>query len=58
MSQRTVEEHRCRIKEKMRTETIVGIVKYAIAHGIYKLFQADELKIRGVDLFWPIRKAN
>ena len=36
MSTRTVEGYRTRLLEKMDVKNLVGIVIYAIQHGIYK----------------------
>jgi DNA-binding NarL/FixJ family response regulator len=37
LSKRTVEAHRYRILQKIKKRSVVGIVKYAIKHGLVTL---------------------
>jgi DNA-binding CsgD family transcriptional regulator len=37
ISERTVENHRAKIMEKIEVKNVVGIVRYAYEHGLLKM---------------------
>jgi len=37
ISRRTVESHRARIMQKLRKRSVVGLVLYAVKHGLYTI---------------------